>query len=171
MSTDKDKSNGNAQPQAKESYAQGANGNNRADLGTEQVNLLQRNTMDTPIPNGGDEASTKCKDKNANRKIQKRFHEIQHGVEIVADRTKVECGKYWRDFFSVDHLKRRLPIINWLPEYRLSKLKCDVIAGLTVGLTVIPQGMAYADLAGLDLQVSTTSCFVCVHFSLLMRLA
>ena len=50
-------------------------------------------------------------------------------------------------------LKRRIPILNWLPVYNSDKFLCDLIAGVTVGLTVMPQGLAYATLAGLEPQV------------------
>lgn len=43
----------------------------------------------------------------------------------------------------------RLPITKWLPKYRLVYLLNDFIAGVTVGLTAIPQGIAYAVVAGL----------------------
>lgn len=33
----------------------------------------------------------------------------------------------------------------------------DVLAGLTVGLTVVPQALAYAEVAGLPVQVSLSS--------------
>lgn len=36
-------------------------------------------------------------------------------------------------------LYRRLPILNWLPNYNLSWAAGDLIAGITVGLTLIPQ--------------------------------
>lgn len=42
-----------------------------------------------------------------------------------------------------------LPILKWLPKYRLNYLFYDFIAGITVGLTAIPQGIAYAVVAGL----------------------
>lgn len=42
-----------------------------------------------------------------------------------------------------------LPILDWLPNYRKDWLKGDVSAGLTVGVMLIPQGMAYASIAGL----------------------
>jgi len=42
-----------------------------------------------------------------------------------------------------------VPMISWLPRYDYEKAIGDVIAGLTVGLMVIPQAMAYANLAGL----------------------
>jgi len=42
-----------------------------------------------------------------------------------------------------------LPILSWLPNYKKEWLKGDIGAGLTVGVMLIPQGMAYASIAGL----------------------
>ena len=47
-------------------------------------------------------------------------------------------------------LKRFLPILEWLPHYGKNQLRGDLFAGLTVGVMLVPQGMAYAMLAGLD---------------------
>ena len=44
--------------------------------------------------------------------------------------------------------------MDWLPNYRKDYIVSDLVAGLTVGLTVIPQAIAYANVAGLPLQVS-----------------
>ncbi|MDO9263722.1 MAG: SulP family inorganic anion transporter, partial [Desulfosalsimonadaceae bacterium] len=41
------------------------------------------------------------------------------------------------------------PFLAWLKDYSLDKLKIDSLAGLTVALVLIPQSMAYAQLAGL----------------------
>ncbi|XP_064439688.1 sodium-independent sulfate anion transporter isoform X2 [Mirounga angustirostris] len=61
-------------------------------------------------------------------------------------------------------VQRRLPILAWLPDYSLQWLKMDFIAGLSVGLTVIPQALAYAEVAGLPPQYGLysafTGCFV-----------
>ena len=46
-------------------------------------------------------------------------------------------------------LKRYFPIVQWLPTYKKSFLAGDVSAGITVGIMLIPQGMAYALIAGL----------------------
>ncbi len=46
-------------------------------------------------------------------------------------------------------LSQIFPFLNWLPNYDKSWLKGDVTAGLTVGVMLIPQGMAYALIAGL----------------------
>jgi SulP family sulfate permease len=46
-------------------------------------------------------------------------------------------------------LKKLFPFIAWLEGYTVSQLQSDAIAGLTVALVLIPQSMAYAQLAGL----------------------
>lgn len=46
-------------------------------------------------------------------------------------------------------LKRHLPFLEWLPTYKKSYLSGDISAGITVGIMLIPQGMAYAMIAGL----------------------
>lgn len=46
-------------------------------------------------------------------------------------------------------VKHWLPILEWLPNYKKTNLQGDISAGLTVGIMLIPQGMAYAMLAGL----------------------
>ncbi len=42
-----------------------------------------------------------------------------------------------------------MPIFHWLPQYRKSQLRGDLFAGVTVGVMLVPQGMAYALIAGL----------------------
>ncbi len=39
--------------------------------------------------------------------------------------------------------------MDWLPKYKKSYFGKDIVAGLTVGIILIPQGMAYAMIAGL----------------------
>ncbi|WP_018125034.1 SulP family inorganic anion transporter [Desulfovibrio oxyclinae] len=46
-------------------------------------------------------------------------------------------------------LSRILPFLEWFKGYSLSDLRTDVLAGVTVALVLIPQSMAYAQLAGL----------------------
>ena len=49
-------------------------------------------------------------------------------------------------------LSNRLPLLKWIIGYNMEMLMCDTIAGVTTALTVIPQGIGYAPLAGLPLQ-------------------
>jgi SulP family sulfate permease len=46
-------------------------------------------------------------------------------------------------------IKKILPIFNWLPNYQKEHFNGDLFAGLAVGVMLIPQGMAYAMIAGL----------------------
>ena len=46
-------------------------------------------------------------------------------------------------------MKTFIPILSWLPDYKSEYLKDDFIAGVTVAVLLIPQGMAYALIAGL----------------------
>ncbi|XP_048410819.2 sodium-independent sulfate anion transporter isoform X1 [Stegostoma tigrinum] len=65
-------------------------------------------------------------------------------------------------------LKKRLPILVWLPHYSAQWLRMDLLAGMTVGLTVVPQGLAYAEIAGLPVQYGLYSSFMgCFAYCLL----
>ena len=45
-------------------------------------------------------------------------------------------------------LARYLPILTWLPQYQRAWLRTDLIAGLTIVALLVPEGMAYAQIAG-----------------------
>jgi len=49
---------------------------------------------------------------------------------------------------------RFLPILNWLPKYQRIWLRGDILAGLTVLALLIPEGMAYAEIAGMPPQTA-----------------
>ncbi|MFH1349756.1 MAG: SulP family inorganic anion transporter [Pseudomonadota bacterium] len=46
-------------------------------------------------------------------------------------------------------LLKVFPFLGWFKNYDLSSLRVDAISGLTVALVLVPQSMAYAQLAGL----------------------
>ena len=46
-------------------------------------------------------------------------------------------------------LQNYLPILEWLPKYDRSTLRADLIAGITVAVMLVPQGMAYSILTGM----------------------
>ena len=49
-------------------------------------------------------------------------------------------------------LVRYMPILGWLPKYERAWLTVDILAGLTLWGLVVPEGMAYAGIAGLPPQ-------------------
>ncbi|XP_014092421.2 sodium-independent sulfate anion transporter isoform X1 [Bactrocera oleae] len=65
-------------------------------------------------------------------------------------------------------VKKFIPIITWLPKYELNFLIPDFVAGVTVGLTAIPQAIVYGTIAGLTPQYGLYSafmgCFVYIFF-------
>lgn len=46
-------------------------------------------------------------------------------------------------------MRKLFPFLDWIGEYRWSFLPKDLIAGITVAIVLIPQGLAYALIAGL----------------------
>src|SRR5262245_52567699 len=54
----------------------------------------------------------------------------------------------------------RLPVPDWIRDYRREWIKLDTVAGLTAAAVVIPKAMAYATIAGLPVQVGLYTAFV-----------
>ena len=52
------------------------------------------------------------------------------------------------------------PFLSWFKGYRISDLRLDAVAGLTVALVLIPQSMAYAQLAGLPAYYGLYAAFL-----------
>lgn len=61
---------------------------------------------------------------------------------------------------TIDYLTSLFPILGWITRYNTGWLTGDLIAGLTVGLVLVPQGMSYAQLATLPPQYGLYSSFV-----------
>ncbi|XP_053995526.1 sodium-independent sulfate anion transporter-like [Hylaeus anthracinus] len=57
-------------------------------------------------------------------------------------------------------IAKYVTILSWLPNYTRLDAISDLVAGVTLGLTLIPQSIAYAALAGLTAQYGLYSCFV-----------
>jgi high affinity sulfate transporter 1 len=58
----------------------------------------------------------------------------------------------WHDTMNAappNHPARAWPILSWVPGYQRGWLRPDLIAGLTVCAILVPEGMAYAELAGM----------------------
>ncbi|EDW03691.1 sodium-independent sulfate anion transporter [Drosophila grimshawi] len=86
----------------------------------------------------------------------------------VQDSSESCCSRYGSNICRMKTLKKRLPILSWLPKYSRSDAFGDLIAGLTVGLTVIPQGLAYSGVVGLPPQYGLYGSFMgCFMYVLL----
>lgn len=59
-----------------------------------------------------------------------------------------------------DYLISLFPILQWIYRYNITWLYGDLIAGLTVGIVVVPQGMSYAKIASLSPEYGLYASFV-----------
>ena len=58
------------------------------------------------------------------------------------------------------YIHNLFPFTKWLPFYNLTWLAGDMVAGITIGAVVVPQGMAYAQLAQLPVYYGLYSSFM-----------
>lgn len=61
---------------------------------------------------------------------------------------------------AIEYSKSLFPFIYWMPNYNLQWLIGDLVAGITVGAVVVPQGMAYAQLAELPVEYGLYTSFM-----------
>ena len=58
------------------------------------------------------------------------------------------------------YVRSLFPFIDWLPRYNLTWLSGDLVAGITVGMVLVPQGLSYAKLALLPPEYGLYSSFI-----------
>ncbi|XP_078046420.1 epidermal stripes and patches [Augochlora pura] len=92
--------------------------------------------------------------------IEKKDSLFTSVVQCTRRRLRSACTK--------KTIHKRLPILNWLPRYNSQDFVGDLVAGITVGLTVIPQSLAYANVANVPPQYglygSFLGCFIYIIF-------
>jgi len=74
------------------------------------------------------------------------------------------CCEKLRDYRCKDWIDALLPMCKWIRSYdvKTSFVK-DLIAGLTVGVMIVPQSMSYAKLAGLPVEFGLYSALMPVY--------
>ena len=60
---------------------------------------------------------------------------------------------------TAEYILEKFPIIGWLPRYDYRWIPNDIIAGLTLGLMLVPQSLAYADIATIPVQYGLMSAW------------
>ena len=61
---------------------------------------------------------------------------------------------------TADYVLEKVPIVQWLPRYDYRWLINDVVAGLTIGIMLIPQSLAYAKIATMPVQYGLMSSWL-----------
>jgi len=76
------------------------------------------------------------------------------------DVTNFSLKKSLASTFSIPNFLHHFPVLRWGRQYSMEDFQGDLVAGVTVGLTVIPQGMAYATVAGVATNYGLYSAFM-----------
>lgn len=74
---------------------------------------------------------------------------VKEKVDSVVPWVEKKVKKAW----TYKTITRRIPFLSWIKLYNSTDAVGDLIAGVTVGLTVIPQSLAYSNIARLPPQV------------------
>jgi sodium-independent sulfate anion transporter 11 len=61
---------------------------------------------------------------------------------------------------TVQYISDKVPIVGWLPKYNPRWIVNDLIAGLTLGLMLIPQGLSYAKIANIPVEYGLMSSWL-----------
>ncbi|KAG2433274.1 hypothetical protein HXX76_008342 [Chlamydomonas incerta] len=95
---------------------------------------------------GGAQMEFPWEDRNANADRSSVHGTLHKFWERSKSSYKLKMSTY----SALDWLAFCLPCVRWLRTYKIREyLFADIVAGISVGFMVVPQGMSYANLAGL----------------------
>lgn len=87
-------------------------------------------------------------------------HALRNSADDPDDQHRPTVSKSKRNSDWGAYIRHRIHILSWIRKYDRSTAISDAISGVTLGLTMIPQSIAYAALAGLPSQYGLYSAFV-----------
>ncbi|TPX53266.1 hypothetical protein PhCBS80983_g06323 [Powellomyces hirtus] len=63
-----------------------------------------------------------------------------------ATKTAGDDDDSWAAYYKAFRTRLRyyVPVIGWLPQYRIKHIQADLVAGITVAFLLVPQGLSYA---------------------------
>ncbi|KAH8651339.1 sulfate transporter family-domain-containing protein [Xylariales sp. PMI_506] len=76
-------------------------------------------------------------------------------IRVLAKNGGRHIAKHAGHYFA-----RKLPIVRWLPQYRLPWLLSDLIAGLSVGMLLVFQAAFYSNIMGVPTEVIMISSWI-----------
>ncbi|KAH8295117.1 hypothetical protein KR018_007264 [Drosophila ironensis] len=93
---------------------------------------------------------------------EKERYTAQNGDDFYSQAQTIDldvASKYTKPK-EAHWLLRRIYFLSWIRSYDRERAFADLIAGITLGLTIIPQSIAYAALAGLSSEYGLYSAFI-----------
>ena len=77
--------------------------------------------------------------------------------------------QFLKKYYLMNRITKLFPFLLWIKDLKNPRvIKADTLAGITVALVLIPQSMAYAQLAGLGPQYGLYASFLPVMIGALM---
>lgn len=96
--------------------------------------------------------------------LSRRWAKVRQ--DIQTDETIAKAQVYSRQGIralpsaTAEYLLAKVPIVGWAPRYNPKWALNDVIAGLTLGVMLIPQGLSYAKIATIPIQFGLMSSWL-----------
>lgn len=94
-------------------------------------------------------------DETDSESVKLRIREANNEKSQQRKPIQLKIHKNWKELVC-----RRIYILTWIRSYDQSTAVSDFIAGITLGMTMIPQAIAYAALAQLPSQYGLYSAFM-----------
>ncbi|KAF3768899.1 putative sulfate transporter [Cryphonectria parasitica EP155] len=90
--------------------------------------------------------------------------EPESGTAVFVEQP-VTVSEYFHDISPTgkgvaNYVKSLFPFLSWIGKYNFIWLAGDMVAGITIGAVVVPQGMGYAKLAELPVEFGLYSSFM-----------
>ena len=84
--------------------------------------------------------------------VRKVKSEVQNDENLIRARRYAVQGFRALPSATAQYIVEKVPIVQWLPKYSPRWLPDDVIAGITLGVLLIPQGLSYAKIARIPVE-------------------
>ncbi|OQV12722.1 Sodium-independent sulfate anion transporter [Hypsibius exemplaris] len=120
--------------------------------------VIRSRRSSTAIPSSSPGKPTVWQDYSYAKKSQPE--DVEKIVKTGGDFTWDDVKAGLRGYCNATAWRGRVPVTYWLPKYSKQDFQGDMIAGLTVGLTVVPLALAYAAVADLPLEMGPYSSFM-----------
>lgn len=86
--------------------------------------------------------------------------QVRTDVNLLHARQYAKQVRQWAPQFAIDYVLEKVPIIQWLPHYHPRWIVNDIIAGITIGVLLVPQSLAYAKVANIPGQYGLISSWI-----------
>lgn len=93
-------------------------------------------------------------------RISSKLHALKEDPNLTRARRGVLSGARGVRAGTGRYFLSKVPLVHWIPAYAPKWLVGDAIAGLSVGMVILPQSLIYSQLAGVSIQQALISSWL-----------